>query len=272
MRRLPLRGLDCAEVDRIRTAGAGAEPLRIDMLGCPLDPLDMAQTVARCVSLLEQPGTSVQVSVNAAKLVASNQDPDLAAFIGDADLVNADGQSVVWGARLLGHDVPERVAGIDLMQELIALAAERGLGIYVLGSRDVTLNRALEHLRARHPSLKVSGFENGYYSDADESQVVERIRASGAELLFVAMSSPRKEDFVARNRDRLGVSLTMGVGGAVDVLAGATKRAPMWMQRAGLEWLYRVVQEPRRMWRRYLVGNLRFAKLVLGERLRGRRS
>lgn len=244
---------------------------RIEFLGCPLDRLDMSETIRRCELLLERPGTDIQVSLNAAKLVACNRDPELAAFVAGADLVNADGQSVVWGARLLGYSVPERVPGIDLMHELLGRAERSGRSIYVLGGREATLVRGLKRIRTLHPALVIAGAEHGYYAQGEEVEIAARIHASGADLLLLAMSSPRKEEFLARNRDRVGASLAMGVGGAVDILAGETRRAPLWMQRAGLEWLFRVVQEPRRMWRRYAVGNLAFVKLVVVECFRTRR-
>lgn len=247
---------------------AGSPGARVQFLGCPLDPIDMGEAVERCLALIEKPGTAMQVSINAAKLVACDRDPGLASFIAEADLVNADGQAVVWGARLLGHAVPERVAGIDLMHQLIAAAEQLELGVYIVGGREPVLEAALARISSLHPMVRIAGAEHGYYSDGEQDEVVERINSSGAAILFLAMSSPRKEDFLARNRDLLNVSLAMGVGGAIDVLAGETRRAPLWMQRAGVEWLYRVIQEPRRMWRRYLIGNLRFIRLVLAELLR----
>jgi N-acetylglucosaminyldiphosphoundecaprenol N-acetyl-beta-D-mannosaminyltransferase len=250
----------------------GAKRRTVEVLGNAIDALDMDETVARCLELVGVPGTSVQVSVNAAKLVSCDRDPAMASFVREADLVNADGQSVVWAARLLGRPLPCRVAGIDLMHHLLAAAEENELVIFVLGARPETLERALEAIRMTHPRLRIAGAQHGYYAFNEEPAVVEGIAASGADLLFVAMSSPRKEEFLGRNRESLGVRFAMGVGGAVDVLAGETRRAYIWMQRAGLEWLYRCAQEPRRMWRRYLVGNTRFVLLVIRALIRGERG
>ena len=168
---------------------ARAWPTRIEFLGRPLDAIDMEATVQRCLSMIALPGTSIQVSVNAAKLVSCERDPAAAAFIDGADLVNADGQAVVWGARFVGHHIPERVAGIDLMSELLTKAEELAMGIYVLGGRESTLTKAIAQLRRSHPALEISGAEHGYYDLDAEHEVAERIGASGARLLFVAMSS-----------------------------------------------------------------------------------
>ena len=177
--------------------------------------------------------------------------------------MNADEQSVVWAGRLLGVRFPERVTGIDLMERLLAEAQTRGLGVYFLGAKPDIVQRFVEVCRERYPRLEVAGWRDGYFDDP--TAVADQVRVSGARLLFVGISSPGKERFVDAMRDRLGPLLTVGVGGSFDVWAGVTSRAPQWMQRSGLEWLYRLVQEPRRMWRRYLVGNVRFLGIVASE-------
>lgn len=251
-----------------------AAPPRVDILGCPVDAVDMDGSVSRCLELIRDGGTgSCQVSVNAAKVVECARNPELAKFVRGCALVNADGQSVIWAARLLGRPLPERVPGIDLMQALIAAAEREGLRVFILGARREVLAEALDTIRGEHPELVVAGARDGYFSAAEEDAVVEEIRAASADILFVAMSSPRKELFLDNRRRRLGVPFAMGVGGAIDVIAGHTARAPLWMQRLGVEWLFRLAQEPRRMWRRYALGNLRFLWLLVKElvRLRLRR-
>jgi N-acetylglucosaminyldiphosphoundecaprenol N-acetyl-beta-D-mannosaminyltransferase len=248
---------------------------RVRVLGCPVDPLSMEQTIDRCAELIDTGGTHQHMAVNVAKLVAARDDARLRDIIERSAIVNADGQGIVWAARLLGQALPGRVAGIDLMQELVALAAERGYRIYVLGARADVLERALGILCERHPQLQIAGAHDGYFTAAEEPGVCAEIARSRADILFVAMGTPRKETFLAERADALGVPLLVGVGGAVDVLAGVTRRAPVVWQRLGLEWLYRMVQEPRRMFRRYATSNARFALLLAGAlagRLRGRTS
>ncbi|KAI3595320.1 N-acetylmannosaminyltransferase [Cupriavidus necator H850] len=202
------------------------------------------------------------VVVNVAKIVSLRKDPTLAESVKACDIVNIDGMGVVWGARLLGHDVPERVAGVDLFMALASRAAEKQYPIYLLGAQQSVVEQVVAELRKLHPDLPIAGWHHGYFWD-DEAALVEKVRASGARMLFVAITSPRKENFINRWKDKLGVDFVMGVGGTFDVVAGKVRRAPLWMQQWGMEWLYRLIQEPRRMWRRYLVTNTIFALLLL---------
>jgi N-acetylglucosaminyldiphosphoundecaprenol N-acetyl-beta-D-mannosaminyltransferase len=235
------------------------------VFGVPLHPLSMRATVDRVADLLAQGGRHQHVALNAAKIVAMHDDPSLANIVRGCSLVSADGQAVVWAARLLGVPVPERVAGIDLMEALLERAAVSGWGVYFLGARPDVVTAVVREECRRHPGLRVAGYRDGYWTPEQEAAVVAGVAASGADLLFVAMPTPRKERFLATHLDALDVSFAMGVGGSFDVVAGVTRRAPRWMQVAGLEWAYRLLQEPTRMFRRYLVGNSRFVALTLRE-------
>ncbi|MDE1179734.1 WecB/TagA/CpsF family glycosyltransferase [Paraburkholderia sp.] len=176
-------------------------------------------------------------------------------------MINIDGMGVVWGARLLGHAVPERVAGVDLFDRLLADAAEKGFPVFLLGATEQVVANTVARCSSLHPGLQVAGYHHGYFW-ADERAIVDKIRLSGARLLFVAITSPKKENFINRWKADLGVDFVMGVGGTFDVIAGKVKRAPVWMQKCGMEWLFRVVQEPRRMWKRYLSTNTHFAWML----------
>lgn len=235
---------------------------RVDVLNCPVDALDMDATVARCSELIESGGFHQHVAINAAKLVAMHDDPRLRDIVVGCDVISADGQSVVWASRLLGVPLPERVAGVDLMDQLLAEAERRGYGVFILGARDDVLAAAVQRIRERHPQITIAGARNGYFSDTEEAEVCEEIRSSGAQILFVAISSPRKELFLGEYGPSLGVPFVMGVGGSIDVMAGITRRAPRLWQRLGIEWLYRLLQEPRRMFRRYAITNVRFIALL----------
>ncbi|WP_213299566.1 WecB/TagA/CpsF family glycosyltransferase [Paraburkholderia sacchari] len=225
------------------------------------------ETVDLIRSRIESRQFTQHVVVNVAKVVHMQRDSALAASIRACDIINIDGMGVVWAARMLGVDVPERVAGVDLFDDLLAMAAERGLSVFLLGATPEIVQATAEIVGRRHPRLIVAGYHHGYFWD-DEPAIVEKIGASGARLLFVAITSPKKENFINRWRTQLGVDFVMGVGGTFDVVAGKVRRAPVWMQRYGLEWLYRVIQEPGRMWRRYLTTNLQFAGLLLKAILR----
>jgi N-acetylglucosaminyldiphosphoundecaprenol N-acetyl-beta-D-mannosaminyltransferase len=236
---------------------------RADVLDCKIDRLDMPGTVARIDRLIAARGFTQHVAINTAKLVAMRDDPALSEIIRGCGLVSADGQGVVWASRLLGDPLPERVAGIDLMHELLALAAHRGHRVYFLGAQEAVLERALERLRKLYPALIVAGSHHGYFSADDVTALCRGVRETKPDIVFVAMSTPQKEYFLGEHGPRLGAPFVMGVGGAIDVVAGVTRRAPLAWQRLGLEWLFRLLQEPRRMFRRYAMTNGRFAGMLL---------
>ncbi|PLY16456.1 MAG: glycosyltransferase [Sedimenticola sp.] len=242
---------------------------RINFLGCPMDVASMEGTVRVIEEAVREGQFTQHVVVNVAKLVNMRKDTALHESIVGCDIINIDGMGVVLGARLLGHQVPERVAGVDLFHELLAMSARCGYSVFLLGATGEVVEKTADTVQQRYPGLKLAGYHHGYFWD-NEQLVVDKIHDSGAQLLFVAITSPKKENFINRWREKLGVTFVMGVGGTFDVVAGKVKRAPIWMQKWGLEWLYRVIQEPRRMWKRYLVTNAKFAGMLLVEKFRQR--
>jgi N-acetylglucosaminyldiphosphoundecaprenol N-acetyl-beta-D-mannosaminyltransferase len=243
---------------------------RTEILGCPVDAVTMAQAVARVEAAVTGRDSIQHVAINAAKLVKYQRDEDLRAAIDGSELATADGQVIVWAARLLGRPLPERVTGIDLMHALLDLARGRAFRVYLLGARADVLARAETAISELYPGIEIAGRHHGYFGPEDEDAVVESIAAATPDLLFVALETPAKEIFLARHRQRLRIPFVMGVGGTFDVLAGERRRAPKWMRSAGLEWLYRLAQDPRRMAGRYVVGNTQFILLVLRELPRAR--
>lgn len=227
----------------------------------------MLQTVACIEQQIEKQQFTQHVVVNVAKLVHMQTDNLLADSVKACDIVNIDGMGVVWGARLCGHPVPERVAGVDLFHQLLALSNRNAYPVFLLGATNEVVSKTAEVVLQQNPGLKLAGVHHGYFWD-DEQAVVDLIKNSGARLLFVAITSPKKENFINKWRDQLGVDFVMGVGGTFDVVAGKVTRAPLWMQNAGLEWLYRVMQEPGRMWKRYLMTNSAFAWLLIKEKFK----
>jgi UDP-N-acetylglucosamine 2-epimerase (non-hydrolysing) len=240
---------------------------RVELFGCAVDALEMQAAVARCEEAIETRAPIQHMAINAAKVVAMQKDERLLDIVNNCELVTADGQSVVWASRVLGAPLPERVTGIDLMHELVALAERKHYRVYVLGAEREVLERALARIREQHPQLTVVGHHDGYFSEDEEPAVAAEIRASRPDMLFVAMPSPTKEYFLSRWGDHLEIPFTMGVGGAIDVVAGVRRRAPVLLQRLGLEWSFRLAQEPKRLFRRYLVTNTRFLSMVVAHRL-----
>lgn len=245
---------------------------KIDFLGIPLDAITMQETIDLIDASIQGGEKINHVVINAGKVVAMQNNRELRESVVTCDLINADGQSIVWAARFLGHPVPERVAGVDLMHNLVALAARKGYSCYFFGAREEVVTRVVEIYRDQFGEDVVAGYRNGYFKKEEEEDIARAIARSGASILFVAMPSPHKENYMYRYRDILdNVNFNMGVGGSFDVVAGATKRAPRWMQKIGMEWFFRFIQEPGRMWKRYLVGNTQFIILILKERFRKRK-
>ncbi|MGH9119353.1 MAG: WecB/TagA/CpsF family glycosyltransferase [Acidimicrobiales bacterium] len=236
---------------------------RAHLFETEVDALTLAETVDRAFELVDAGAITQHVVLNAAKVVQMSKDDRLKEIIDSCGLVNADGQSVVWASRILGRPLPERVAGIDLFNAIVERAANTGHSLFFLGATDDVLNEMVRRLRARHPGLVVAGHRNGYWSDDDE--VVAAVRAASPDFLFLAIPSPRKEFWLSEHLRPLGVPFVMGVGGTFDVVAGKVRRAPTWVQRLGCEWIYRLAQEPRRMWKRYLKGNSAFMMLTARE-------
>ncbi|MDH5542147.1 MAG: WecB/TagA/CpsF family glycosyltransferase [Nitrospinota bacterium] len=239
----------------------------ITIFGVPVDPLSMDDALKEVDDAVKSRRNLNIAFLNAGKLVAMENDSLLRESVLSADLRLADGQSVVWGCRFLGHKLPGRVAGVDLMMNMMKAGAGKGYRFFLFGARQEVIEKSVEEAKRKFGGINIAGFRNGYFSEAEEEGIADEIRDSGADILFVAMSSPKKEIFQKKYQERMGVPVIMGVGGSFDILAGKTKRAPMFLQRLGLEWFYRFLQEPGRMWKRYLAGNTLFILMVLRCRL-----
>jgi N-acetylglucosaminyldiphosphoundecaprenol N-acetyl-beta-D-mannosaminyltransferase len=236
---------------------------RAELLDLSFDAVSMETAVKRCVELCQGPRTShIVITANASHLCLMRRDPELAHACRSGHLVLADGMSVVWALRASGQEIPERVAGVDLMVRLLAAADEHGFRVYFFGARREVVTELVRRVRAQHARLEIAGFRDGYFDPGDHMSIADEIGRSGAHMLFVGMPSPFKETWCEKHRNRLAIPVIVGVGGSFDVLAGFIRRAPRWMQSLGLEWFWRLLMEPRKMWRRYLTGNSEFIWLA----------
>jgi len=231
----------------------------------PVHAVNIHDVLAAIDAFIGEGTPHYNIAINAAKVVEYQDDQSLRDAINDAHLLTADGQAVVWASRLLGAAVPCRIAGADLMQVLLEHAARKGFSVYLLGATDEVVRECVEKARSALPALRVAGYRSGYFKRDEEQDVVSAIRDTRPDILFLGFGTPAKEYFMHRYYRQLEVPFVMGVGGTFDVYAGRVKRAPVWMQRSGLEWAFRLAQEPSRMWKRYLVGNTRFVALVARE-------
>ena len=240
---------------------------KIEFLGCPMHGITMEETLGLAEQAMRERRPLHHVVVNVAKLITMRKNAELAEDVAGADLINVDGVGVLWGARLCGLELPERVAGVDIMLQLFGRCGEQGYRPYLLGAEQQVLDAVVSRLSKEHPRLKIAGMRNGYFKPEDEDDIVKAINDSGADCLLVAMPTPRKERFLKKYRQVLKPSFVMGVGGSFDVYGGKVARAPKIVQALGLEWLFRVMQEPKRLWRRYYETNTAYA-LLLGQEFR----
>jgi len=240
----------------------------IEMMGCRIDNLSMEETLQAIEGFIKSGNPHQHVVVNVDKLVKASRDADLRRIINGCALINADGMPVVWASRLLGKPLKERVAGVDLFEALMQRSAAKAWRVFLLGAREEVVLGVKQAYERKFPGFTIAGYRNGYWKPEEEAGVVEQIKAARADILFVAISSPKKEQFLGRYQAEMKIPFAMGVGGTFDVAVGKVKRAPVWMQKSGLEWFYRFLQEPRRMFRRYFVDDMAFFWLLLKEAAR----
>lgn len=247
-------------------------PVRVDVMGAPVDVLTMGQTVELAAQYAEADKFAHFIGVNADKLLQMRDDQEMDSIVRRCEVVNADGASMVMAAHYLGIDLPERVAGIDLMYELCAMAANRGIGVFLLGAKQEVVENTSRKLRELYPTLSIVGCRNGYFQESDFDKVTCEVAKSGARIVFVGITSPKKEQVIERFRAKGLKGVFVGVGGSFDVVSGNIPRAPLWMQKAKLEWMFRMLQEPGRLVKRYAMGNTRFLLLLLKEKLSKRKG
>jgi N-acetylglucosaminyldiphosphoundecaprenol N-acetyl-beta-D-mannosaminyltransferase len=238
----------------------------------------MEQAAERIVQMAgeAQPSARLVAPVNAQLVNTASQDSRFANLLSGIDLVVADGMSLIHASRLLGCPLPERVPGVDLMVRVCERAAQQDLRIYFLGGKVGSAAKAAGMFVAKYPELKIVGIDCpplGFDSNPSlTDEVIRQIRNAAPDLLFVGFGSPKQEYWMREFASQLPVKVMMAVGGSFDLLAGDPRRAPRWMQEASLEWLFRLLLEPRRLWKRYLLGNPRFALIVFQQFLRGREA
>ena len=234
------------------------------LLGAQFHTLNMARVMDRVMDWCRWPDRHARIiiTVNAAILIMMRSDERLAGAVRGADLVVADGMPIVWASRLMAGGLPERVTGVDLMDGILTRGSTCSLRIFLLGTTQARLEKLQEEIRRRYPGIIIAGARNGYFDRNHDAEVLAEIRESGADVLFVGMPAPIKEVWCEEHRACFEVPVVLGVGGAFDVLAGFVPRAPRVLQRAGMEWAWRLALEPRKLWRRYLTTNTQFLALL----------
>ena len=237
---------------------------RIDILGCFVDDVDTAEALDRIQAYIRDERPAQVVTFGAEMAIHALRDPSYRAAVNGAELVVADTVGVVWASRVLGRSLRERVAGIELVERL---CASLDAPVYFLGGDERVAVAAVSAMRARYPALRIAGAHHGFFADAESTAIAAAIRATGARLVLVALGFPRQELWIRANLASLGAATCIGVGGAFDVWAGKAQRAPEPWRRAGFEWLYRLLREPRRLGRQLALPE--FALRVLAQRAKG---
>lgn len=242
----------------------------MNLFGIEISALTMDELINICREYISKRNSLLLGVINVAKLVNCRKNVELQKSLMEADIVLADGLPIIWLSRMLGDPLPERVTGINIMYELLKEANKKHHRVYFLGAKSDVLQKMIKTIQKDYPGIAIAGYRDGYFDKDEEQDVAKNIKDSHADILFVGISSPKKEFFLKNWLNFIDVPICHGVGGSFDILAGVTNRAPIWMQKCGLEWLYRLIQEPRRMWKRYLITNMIFIKLCFEAVLRAR--
>ncbi len=246
--------------------------MKVNILGIKVDRVGMAETIARVEKFIAEGKPRIVITPNVDHLIKARKDKEFKAIYENADLSVPDGVPLLWAAKFLGTPLVERVNGTDLFEALCACAAERGYRVFFLGAAPGVAVEAARKLTRRHPRLKVVGVYSppfDFFNSFGENQKIEAsIRAARPNILFVGLGAPKQEKWIARHRHKLQVPVSVGIGASFEYVAGLTVRAPRWMQRPGLEWLYRIIENPSRYWKRYFVEDAVFFPLVFAQRLK----
>lgn len=245
---------------------------RIQILNTTIDVLDVKETIKLVEKYVKTKTPLHLMGVNADKINEVNQNELMMKIVNSCGIINADGASVVLASKYLKKELPERVAGVDLMQDLVKLSEEKGYSVYLLGAKQEVVEKTKEVLEERHPKLNIVGIKNGYFKDEAWKDISKELKKIKPDFVFVGITSPKKEYLIEFLQNDGNNSVFMGVGGSFDVISGNIPRAPKWMQKVNLEWLFRVIQEPKRLFKRYFVGNSKFIKAVMKEKCNDKRG
>lgn len=233
----------------------------VHILGLSVHNVDMNATLNAIDAFVQNGAPHHIITADASMLVMAQDDPELRAIVANAELVTPDSVGVLWAAQRHQQKLRERVSGVEIVEKLCARSAQRGYRIYFLGAGPGVAQQAAEKIQTRYPGAQVVGTRDGFFQPEDINGIVADIRASGADIVCVALGIPKQEKWIAAHRDRLGAAVLIGVGGTFDVLSGNVRRAPLWMQKARLEWLWRVISNPKKISKVMLLP--RFVRLVL---------
>lgn len=239
---------------------------KINILGVHVDAIDMNEAVAKVKGFLENDGANAVFTPNSEIMMAAYRDEKFKDILNSAEMIIADGVGVVYASRILKRPLPERVAGFDLACRTLEEVSDGSKSVYFFGGKPGVCELAIENLKKKYPDLYVSGFSDGYFDDEKEKKIIEDIKEKKPDILFVCLGAPKQELWISKHKDELGAKVLLGVGGTLDVLAGTAKRAPVFFQKTGLEWLYRLLKQPKRIGRMLDLPKFGFTVLLKGKK------
>lgn len=246
---------------------------QIGLLGSYIDRITLEEAVVRVHEFIESGLPHQVTTINVDFLRLAQQDPEFRAVINRSDLAIPDGMPLVWASGWAGDKLPERVTGVDLVDRCCSLAAAQGYKIFLLGGEEGVASAAGDLLRERYPNLQIAGSYSppmGPFSEEEDQKMVSMIKDAQPDILFVAFGAPKQDLWISRHQEQLRVPVAIGVGGVFNFVTGRTRRAPDWMQQKGMEWLYRVIIEPRRLWKRYFINDIPVVVKLASEALKVR--
>ncbi|HEB36038.1 hypothetical protein LCGC14_1495770 [marine sediment metagenome] len=238
---------------------------KFEFLGLFFNNFTLDEVIKRVEQFIMEKITRMIFTPNAESIIQSHHNRILKDIYNRADILTVDSWVVYYASKLLGSPLQEPVTASRTMFKFIDHATDKGYTIYLLGAEPCVVNMAVQNLRKKYPKLKIAGWHHGYFDFDKDEEVVNQIKDSKSDVLFVGMSTPLKEKFISKNLKKLNIPVCIGVGGSFDILAEKCKLAPKWVGKIGLEWFYRLIQEPRRLWTRYLLTNTEFIYLFLKE-------
>lgn len=239
---------------------------KVNVLGVKIDKVTINSAAEKIMEMLKESGNHAVFTPNSEIIYMAYKDADFCDLLNSADMLTADGIGVVYASRILKNSVPERAGGFDIACRVIEKIAETGDRLYLFGGKPGIAETAAEKLKEKYPFINIVGTQNGYFSPEENDAIIADINESGADIVFVCLGAPMQEKWIYQNRDKLSCRVMMGIGGSLDVFAGAAERAPYKWQKLGLEWLYRLIKEPKRFWRMLALPKFAFTVLINGRK------
>jgi len=242
---------------------------KVQLFEIEIDNITFDECLNRIIELIRIRKNSIIITPNVAHILLLQKDKQFRKIYSETDMILADGMPLIWVSKIMGTPLKEKISGSDLLPKLCAVAAENGFRIFLLGGRPGSALKASEVLKKEYPALQIAGAYSppfGFERNKTENdKIVKMIKDSKVDILFVGLGAPKQEKWIYEHYRDIGVPVSIGVGVTIEFMAGLVKRAPLWMQKMGLEWFFRLIQEPKRLWKRYLIGNTIFVLLVLRE-------